>query len=315
MSTPPERRSGHVVSAVVAHYGDPAVAQEAVLDLQAQVGPHRVEVIVVDDFSPLPFPDLPGVTTIRRTRNGGFGAAINTGAAAATGDLLMIVNSDIRADPGLVEHLILESDPLMPAVIGPRTTTTDGEEEPTGRRFPTAGHWALEGIVLLHRYSDHPWYQRAIGRIRPHGSRPERVDWLQGSLLLMPLDAFRAAGGFDERFFLYSEEVDLQRRLGERGVHSWLLPSLEVRHVGGASTDATRSNEWLVRSRLTYAEKWGGLLQLRSSMRAVAIVNLATRLGLRATGRRSAPRVAWKREMAAARMQPWPRQPLDASGA
>ncbi|PKH37658.1 N-acetylglucosaminyl-diphospho-decaprenol L-rhamnosyltransferase [Nocardioides alpinus] len=305
MSTPSDR-GGHVVSAVVAHYGDPAVAHQAVLDLLAQVGPHRIEIIVVDDCSPLPFPEIAGVTTIRRPRNGGFGAAVNTGAAAATGDLLMIVNSDIRTAPGFVERLLHEADPLMPAVVGPRTTTTTGEEEPTGRRFPTAAHWAVESVVLLQRFSLHPWYQRAIGRVRPHGSQPVRVDWLQGSLLLMPLDAFREVGGFDERFFLYSEEVDLQRRLGARDVHSWLLPSLEVRHVGGASTDAARSNEWLTRSRVTYAEKWGGLRTLRHSMRAVALVNLATRLVQRAAGRRTAPRLAWKREMAASRIRPWP---------
>lgn len=313
MSTAPDSVRT-TVSAVIAHYGDPAVAQGAVADLLAQTGDCLIEVVVVDDCSPHPFPPSPGVRTVRRPRNGGFGAAINSGAAVATGDLLMIVNSDIRTAPDFVERLVGEALPLMPAVVGPRTCTAADDEEPTGRRFPTAAHWAIEGLVPLQRFRARGWYQRAIGRVHPRGTAPLPVDWLQGSLLLMPLEAFLDVGGFDERFFLYSEEVDLQRRLGSRGLRSWLLPCVEVTHVGGASTDAGRSQEWLVRSRVTYAEKWGGLRRLRASMRAVAVVNLLTRLALRAAGRRTAPRVAWQRELAAARTQAWPRELADRQG-
>lgn len=310
MSTAPDPADpvGPTVSAVVAHYGDPAVAQRAVADLLAQQGGHLVEVVVVDDCSPEPFPPTPGVRVVRRAVNGGFGAAVNAGADVAGGDLLMVVNSDIRTSPDFVAGLLARATPLLPAVLGPRTRTLSGAEEPTGRRFPTAAHWAIEGLVPLQRFASRGWYQRAIGRVHPRGSAPLEVDWLQGSLLLLPRDAFRAVGGFDERFFLYSEEVDLQRRLRSRGLRSWLLPDLEVTHVGGASTDAARSQEWLVRSRMTYAEKWGGLGRLRAAMRAVAVVNLVSRLALRAAGRRTSPRVAWRREVAAARTPVWPRR-------
>ncbi len=314
MNTPPEA-DGLSISVVIAHYGDPAVAQQVVSDLRSQEGPQVLEVIVVDDCSPAPFPEQPGVVVVRRTKNGGFGAAVNSGAAAATGDLLMIVNSDVRIARNLVDQLVLAALPLMPAVVGPRTTTADGDEEPTGRRFPTAGQWAVERLLFLQRFSSKRWYRHAIGREHPTGQAPLSVDWLQGSLLLMPMDAFRAVGGFDERFYLYSEEVDLQRRLGEVDVGSWLLPSVEVQHIGGASTDSSRSHEWLTRSRVTYADKWGGLGRLRASMRATAVLNLGTRLILRMTGRRTAPRLAWQREMRTARVHPWPRPPKGRSGA
>ena len=307
----PEATAAPSVTAVVAHYGDPAVAQQAVSDLLGQAGSHLLEVVVVDDCSPVPFPELPEVVLVRRQENGGFGAAVNSGAAVARGDLLMIVNSDVRLPAQLLDRLIPQAVPLMPAVVGPLTTTMSGAEEPTGRQFPTAGHWAIERLMLLQRYSHTPWYQRATGRVRSSGRDPIRVDWLQGSLLMMPLADFLAVGGFDERFYLYSEEVDLQRRLSVAGLGAWLLPTIQIQHVGGASTDFDRSHEWLVRSRITYSEKWGGLTTLRGTMCAVAIANFATRAAPRLVGRRTAPRVAWRREMKAVRMQPWPAGPGD----
>lgn len=301
--------STRAVSAIVPHYGDPTLALEVVADLQQQTGGHLLETIVVDDCSPSLFPNQPGVTVVRRSRNGGFGAAVNSGAAVARGEFLMIVNSDIRLSRDFLARLMEQAAPLMPAVAGPRTTTPSGAEEPTGRRFPTTLHWTVERLAVLQGFSDRGWYHRATGRVPPHGPRPREVDWLQGSLLLLPASAFRAVGGFDERYYLYSEEVDLQRRLSSMGVRAWLLPAVSVEHAGGSSTDFDRSNEWLIRSRITYADKWGGLASLRRTMRAVAVINFVTRSAQRALGRPTAPRVAWRREMRAASARPWPVPP------
>ena len=57
-------------------------------------------------MSPEPFPDTDGVEVVRRASNGGFGAAVNTGAAAATGDWLLIANSDLRISPPVLERLL-----------------------------------------------------------------------------------------------------------------------------------------------------------------------------------------------------------------
>ncbi|WP_165354271.1 glycosyltransferase family 2 protein [Nocardioides glacieisoli] len=293
------------MSVVIPHYGDPRHALALVDDLRHQSPSVTRQIIVVDDHSPTPFPETVGVEVIHREHNGGFGAAVNTGAAKASGDWLLIANSDVRIGPTLLAQLIEQAQPLMPAVVGPASADEQGRPEHTGRRFPTARHLAVTTALPLQRFNRSQWMLRLAGYVLPRGERPQRVDWLQGSLLVLPREVFAAAGGFDEGYYMYSEEVDLQRRLGDRGVPAWLLPDLTVTHTGGASTiGIVDVGERMIRSRLLYARKFGGERAARGTLMAVAVLNLVCRLMLRATGRASAPRLAWHREWRRARLAP-----------
>ena len=110
-----------------------------------------------------------------------------------------------------------------------------------------------------------------------------------GAALLLPTADFRAAGGFDERFFMNAEEVDLQRRLRERGLRSVVLGSPVVVHEGGGSSDPERRRRWLVEARLAYADKWGGRRRLQSALALATAANLAWNVGRRVAGRQVAP--------------------------
>ena len=293
------------VSVVIPHYGDPRHALSLAADLRGQEASLVWQIIVVDDQSPTPFPKTTGVEVIRRERNGGFGAAVNTGAAEATGDWLLIANSDVRLGPTLMAQLIERAHPLMPAVVGPASVDEQGRPEHTGRRFPAARHLAVTTALPLQHFSRSRWMLRLAGYVLPRGNRPVRVDWLQGSLLLLPREVFASSGGFDESYYMYSEEVDLQRRLGDLGAPAWLLPDVTVTHVGGASTiGIVDVGEQMIKSRLLYASKFGGEQTARNTLRAVAVLNLACRLALRAVGRESAPRLAWHREWRRASLSP-----------
>lgn len=285
------------VSIVIPHYGDPAHALALIADLSLQdVGISR-QIIVVDDESPIPFPEAEGVQVLRRERNGGFGAAVNSGAAHATGDWLLIANSDLRIDPPTMRRLIDAAGPLMPAIVGPASADTHGRPEYTGRRFPTARQLVVTTALPVQRFSRSRWHLRLAGYVVPRGTSPQRVDWLQGSCLLLPRDVFAAVGGFDEDYYMYSEEVDLQRRLSDAGVQAWLLPGLVVTHEGGASTiGVVDVGEQMMSSRLLYARKFGDERATRRVLKAVAVLNLGCRLVLRALGRSTAPRHAWQRE-------------------
>lgn len=261
------------VSIVVPHHGDPGPTAALLGDLAGSVA----ELIVVDDASPVPFPETPGVTVVRREANGGFGAAVNSGAALATGELLLILNSDLRVPDGFVAELVAAAAPWQPCVAGPRLVDVMGVADPSARDFPAIRHQVAEWLTPLARWRDTDAWHRAVGHVvAAHDALTVvPVDWLVGAALLVPLAEFRAVGGFDERFFMNSEEVDLQRRLRQRGLPSVFVPTVRAVHVGGGSSDPTQRRAWVVTSRLRYADKWGGLIPLRLGMAAATGVNLA----------------------------------------
>jgi len=278
--------TGARVSIVVPHYGDPRPTGRLLDALRAQTAADRTEVIVVDDRSPEPFPETEGVTVVRREHNGGFGAAVNSGAALATEPLLMVLNSDLEVSETFVADFVSAASPWLPAVVSPRVVGQDGSPLWTGRHFPRVRHQAVEWLVPLarhrHRRILHEWVGHDTS-VRVDASAT--VDWVVGAALLLPTDDFRAVGGFDERFFMNSEEIDLQRRLRERGLPSVVLPEPSVVHEVGGSSDPLRRRAWLVRSRLDYADKWGSRRRLQLALLAATAVNLCWNAGRRALGR------------------------------
>lgn len=263
------------VSVVIPHYGDPEPTRALIADLVANEAPPR-EIIVSDDHSPEPFPAMPGVVVVRRETNGGFGSAVNAGAAVATGELLLILNSDLRVPPTFLGAFLAAAAPWQPCVAGPRLVAPDGTADPSARRFPVVSHQVVEWLTPLARWRDSLAWHTAVGHDVRAGAATSTAptDWLVGAALLLPLATFRAIGGFDERYFMNSEEVDLQRRLRDWGLPSVFCPTVSVTHVGGGSSDPALRRSWVVTSRLTYADKWGGLLRLRLGLSAATAVNL-----------------------------------------
>lgn len=269
------------ISVVIPHYGDPETTMPLVRALLPQ-RPHQL--IVSDDCSPVPFPQTEGVQVIRRERNGGFGSAVNAGAAAATGDWLLVLNSDLEVSPSFLADLVEAATPWMPAVIGPRVLDPDGRPAFTARRFPAVSHQVVEWLTPLARFRDTRWWHRGVGHEQV-GRAAAPTDWLVGAALLLPLASFREVGGFDEGYFMNAEEVDLQRRLADRGLPRVWLPEPSVVHEGGASSDPVRRREWLMDSRLRYARTWGGSHRLRAGLTAATAVNLIWNAGRAALGR------------------------------
>jgi len=295
-----EQRADHItgVSVVIPHYGSPAPAQALIAQLFEQ---HDLkvplEVIVSDDLSPDPFPDTAGVTVVRRDMNGGFGAAINSGAAVGRHSHLLILNSDLEVDRDFVGHLIRSAAPWQPAVCAPMLVGTDGETQWAGRHFPRHRHHIVEWLTPLARFR--PRLHEAVGhdtRCAPGATVP--VDWLVGAALLVPRSEFEAVGGFDEQYFMNSEEVDLQRQLRERRIPSVFLGDVHVRHEGGGSSANDKRVRWVTQSRIRYARKWNEHpTALRLGLGAASLVNLVFNAGRRLAGRRVHPLQTFRREL------------------
>lgn len=284
------------LSIVIPHYGDPGPTQQLVATLRRQNALIPLEIIVSDDASPQPYPDDLAITVVRRRENGGFGSAVNSGVAHATGEWLMILNSDLTVDSSFVGDWLAAAAPWGEAVTSPRIISPSGAESWPGRHFPTIGHQVVEWLIPLARWRELRLLHEWVGHdTRATGEVIQTVDWVVGAALLMPTATFRDAGGFDEGFFMNAEEVDLQRRLRDDGVPSVYLGTVTAEHEGGGSSDPERRRRWLVTSRLRYADKWphdgypGGRRSLAAWLTAASVANLGWNVGRRLLGRPVAP--------------------------
>ena len=206
------------------------------------------------------------VRMVAAGRNGGFGAGVNLGAAACRSPLLLILNSDATAEPGSVGLLVsaLLADAGV-GVVAPAVRLAGGGPQPDAfGRLP--GRWEL----------------LVPGRGRWTGSGdPQRPEWVSGVAMLLRAADFRSVGGFDERFEMYFEDLDLCRRLREQGRSVARLPAATVVHAAGSSFRSARDQKRCFhRSKAVYARKLG------ASAVEVRIIDLLGRLrtGLRAGG-------------------------------
>ena len=285
------------LTVVVPHYGDPAPTRALVASLAGR----GVPIVVVDDASPEPIEELPGATLIRRERNGGFGAAVNTGVAAVRTELVAILNSDLVVAPDFLDAYVAAAEPHLPAVVSPQVITYDHPGASTFR-FPTWRHVLAQRTAVIGHRRHLRWVSDLIGEDKPRD--PDgvyRPDWVAGTAILLRTEDFRAVGGFDERFHMYLEEVDLQKRLAELGVPAVYVGSVVAEHVGFASSDPARRDRWHVESYLSYADKWGWRRRLWIAMELSSAITLVTETLRGVLGRETAPVADWKRRRALTR--------------
>ncbi|WP_231928216.1 glycosyltransferase family 2 protein [Devriesea agamarum] len=276
------------ITVIVPVYG-PADEALPLLRAVAHTNP-PVRTIVVDDASPVPVNshELPAsVEIVRRDRNGGFGAAVNTGLNLVRTTYALVLNSDLTIPDGFIPNLLAHASPFQPAVIGPRAVDPHGRSAYSGRYWTTTRQQVIEWLVPLasqrHRAVLHEAVGHDVRADRAHGLVP--VDWVSGCAMLLPVEQVREVGGFDEEYFMYCEEVDLQKRLAERGVPALLDADLTVVHEGGGSSSSERRRRWLVAARDRYARKFGRPRLLRLGLLSATGVNLLWNLGRRAAGR------------------------------
>lgn len=285
------------VTVVIPYYGGPTDTLNLIEQLRPQEG--LAEIIVADDASPAPFPDQAGVRVVRREANGGFGAAVNTGAALVSTDLMLVLNSDLDIGTTFIRDLLESAKTLPTAVVSPQVLKASGAPEWTARAFPRTRHHVVEWLSPLARWRHLRALHRAVGHVTdltPGGS--DRVDWVIGAAMLIPTADFRAVGGFDEQYYMTSEEVDLQRRLSARGVPSYVANSVEITHVGGGSSDSSHRRQWLVTARQRYANKWGGSVAFTASLALASLLNFAANAPRQLAGRDLDARAVLRYELA-----------------
>jgi hypothetical protein len=170
--------------------------------------------------------------------NRGFAAATNYGAERGSAPYLLALNPDTAVTDGALDTVIstLESHPDV-AVVGPRLERPDGSLDHAARRsFPTPLS-ALGHFSGLGRRRSSP---ARLADYRAPGVESGPVDAVNGAFMLMRRSAFERAGGFDEGYWMYMEDLDLSYRLQRQGWLSWYEPSATVRHVKGGTVGGPR---------------------------------------------------------------------------
>ncbi|MBS3180149.1 MULTISPECIES: glycosyltransferase family 2 protein [unclassified Pseudoclavibacter] len=265
------------ISVVVPHYGDRSPTAALVDSLRAQDDCPPLQIIVVDDCSPTPLEAIVGATVVRREKNGGYGSAINSGVLLADHETILILNSDLEIPKSFVRDLAAQCAPLMPAVVSPQIVDEHGNSQWPARHFPTVGHHFVAALSALARYRHSNRWHEAVGHdTRAVTGNTLEVDWVVGAVMLLPTSAFRSVHGFDEGFYMNSEEVDLQRRLRNRNIPSVFLGTVQATHESGGSSDPSRRRAWMLSSALRYAQKWKqSPLLLRVALAAAALINFS----------------------------------------
>lgn len=196
------------------------------------------EIIVVDNASSDGSPEFvrqhfPEVRLIQATENLGFARGNNLGIAAAAGELLLLLNSDAFLTAGAL-HAMLDAFSQAPRLgfLGPQLVYGDGSPQPSHGPLPTLAS-EISSLLGLDRFIAKP----ASAPTGPGGWTP--TGWVKGACLMARRSTLDEIGLFDERFFFFSEEVDLCARARQAGWRVGFLPGQQVVHLEGGSTGQT----------------------------------------------------------------------------
>jgi len=225
------------------------------------------EVIVADNASTDGTVEMladrfPRVRVIASPENLGFGRASNLCWQEAKSSLVLFLNSDTVVPERALDRLVeLARERPEAGAIGPRLLYPDGEIQMSFGAMPGIASEVLQKLW-------NAGYARGKGplrgAIRKRYSRERVVDWVSGACLLTRRDTLETVSGFDENFFLYSEDADLCARIRATGARILFTPDVEIVHLLGRSVSKNRDRVVYEaqRSRLYFYEKHHGPLEV-----------------------------------------------------
>jgi hypothetical protein len=239
------------------------------------------QTIVVDNGSSDGTPDavrerFPRVRVIEE-RNRGLAAGWNRGIAETDAEHVLVLNADAWLVEDALARLVDAADRHpRAAAVGPRLLNPDGSLQRSVRGFPTTWRLATEYLYLRKLAPGSRALNAFYGAGFDHESE-RAVDWVMGACFLLRRSAYDEVGPFDERYFLFSEEVDWMRRATDAGWNVLFTPTARCIHVGGAAHGGRMFRE-NVRGHLRYLSLHGRPGEAETARRLL-------RASLRARGR------------------------------
>jgi hypothetical protein len=255
------------LSIIIVSFNARADLDRCLASIEAAPPAAPCEILVVDNQSTDGSADVarrrPAVRVIEMGANVGFARANNAGIRASTGRLLLLLNSDTLVPPGAIDALVakLDGHPEV-AVVGPRLVNGHGQAE-------------LSFGSMISPLNELRQQRRTRETIERMTREPRYPDWVSGACLLVRRADAEAVGLLDERFFMYTEDVDFCASLRERGRRVLFTPEVEVVHLGGrsAASAPAATEDAYRRSHLAFYEKhhprWVPLLKIYLRLRGL----------------------------------------------
>lgn len=253
-----------MLTVIIVNWNTCALLEEclrSILDDQILTSDHVIETIVVDNGSndgsvEMVREQFPEVVLIKNDENLGFTRANNQGITASHGQYVLLLNSDTRVHSDAFSAMLsfMESHPLSGA-CGPRLLNGDGSLQAACQPMitPNREFWRL---IFMDKYWPKASYPMSGWNI----SEPRQVEVIKGACLMLRRQTLEQVGLLDERYFMYTEEVDLCYRLVRAGWQLWYVPTAVVTHYGEASSSQQADDSYLqlYRSKVQFFRKIGG---------------------------------------------------------
>jgi GT2 family glycosyltransferase len=269
------------LSVIIVSFNTRDLLRDCLQTLLRHQGSLRLQTIVVDNASEdgsaeMLEAEFPEVLLIRSPVNLGFGRANNLGFEQARGRYLVLLNSDAFIDEQTLPQSVarMDAEPDV-GLAGGRLVGRQGEWQPSARMFPSLLNEFLTLSGLSARWPKSRLFGR-MDRTWADPLAPAEVDWVPGAYSIIRASVLEQIGPFDQRFFLYFEEVDLCRRIKAAGYRVCYWPEIRVLHIGGESSRTLKRltfsgvgsqlTLWRMRSQALYHRKHRGLLGAWLSM-------------------------------------------------
>ena len=223
------------LSVILLNYKTGGLVKQLLKNLFAKPLPLDYEVLVVDNNSrdgclKMVQENFPSVITIQSSKNIGFGAGNNLALKKARGDFILFINPDVAIISEMIVKLFtfIKSRPEV-GIVGPRLLNPDGSLQFSCFRFPTI-FMPFYSRTILKKI---PYVRKKLNRYRMvdfdhKETRP--VDWIVGGCMMIRKQALDSYGFFDERYFMYFEDIDLCRTFWKNGVKVYYYPQAEMVH-------------------------------------------------------------------------------------
>jgi len=227
-----------ILSIIIVHYKTRELTLQCLRSIR-EFGPHvSHEILLIDNGSQDGIAEkiveeFPEVRLIETGRNDGFSQANNLGIVNTQAKYLLLLNSDTKILEPVFDRLVqaMESRSEV-GCMGPQHVGGNGRHQVSYGKFPGLFSEVLRKIVDYQIALDDP---NIRGYLSEFCSAEQEVDWLSGSCLLLRREALRQAGLLDEAFFMYFEDIDLCKRLRDRGWKVVYCPMSKILHYSGQS--------------------------------------------------------------------------------